>query len=256
MKKFISLLVGIFAFFLLIQPIFATNDADLQTLINDETVIACSDQLVADYASLDASGVTNYMRIVVADYYENDFTEEYQSKNDGLALSLQAKLDTLDNKGVYLQYHYLANNPAVLGAKDGLDDAKDGSAWSATHADCHPNLSASLTADGSYDYFVIDAHGNIVYTVYKETDLGTNLTSGSFSDSELGQAYAGSVAARALVLADSYATALTVSDVAAYWPSYEDAAQFVCSPIGEAGTTFCLQITPDQLGYTGDIRYD
>ena len=241
MKKFISLIVGIFAFALLIQPVFATSEADLEALIADETVVACADNLVASYATLDTSaGIDN---AVVDGYYTGPFAETY-----GEGAVVDDKLAALDDKGYYLQYHYLANNPADLGAKDTLNDAADGSDWSAAHAGCHAdNLAAKLGDDGSYDYFVIDTDGNIVYTVYKETDLGTNLTSGSFADSGLGQAYAASVADGG---------ALAVSDVAAYWPSYEADAQFVCSAIGDAGATFCLQITPDQLADTGDIRED
>ena len=231
MRKFISLIIGTFAFVLLIQPVFATSEADLEALVADREVIDCSDSFVATYAALDTSaGIDN---AVVDGYYTGPFAEAY-----GEGAVVDDKLAALDDKGYYLQYHYLANNPADLGAKDTLNNAADESAWSAVHERCHPGLVEKLNADGSYDYFVVDTDGNIVYTVYKETDLGTNLTSGSFADSGLGQAYAGSVAAGG---------ALCVSDVAAYWPSYEADAQFVCSAIGDAGATFCLQISPDQL---------
>ncbi len=232
MKKFISLIVGIFAFALLIQPVFATSEADLEALV--ASAADCADRLVADYAALEAT-VDGDMAGTVAGYYEDPFTAAYGDANEGADPDVQAKLDALDDKGNYLQYHYLANDTYELGAKDGLDDAGDGSAWSATHAECHPGLRDSLAADGSYDYFFVDADGNIAYTVYKETDLGTNLVDGSFADSGLGEAYAGSV--------DS--GALFVSGVGPYWPSYEADAQFVCAPSGD--TTICLQITPDQL---------
>ncbi len=251
MKKFISLVVGIFA--LLIQPVFATSEADLEALVGNADVVACSDQLVAYYDSLDASGVTDDMRAVVTSYYENEFAEAYADANgEDADPDVASKLALLDDKGVYLQYHYLANNEAALGAKDTLADAEDGSAWSGEHASCHADdpedpedvsLSTALGDDGSYDYFIIDTSGNIAYTVYKETDLATNLVNGSFAESGLGEAYAGSVASGGLF----------VGNVASYWPSYEADAQFACAPIGDAGATFCLQITPDQLAEGGAL---
>ncbi|MCP4177641.1 MAG: PAS domain-containing protein, partial [bacterium] len=42
---------------------------------------------------------------------------------------------------------------------------------------------------GYYDLFLIDHKGDIIYTVEKEADLGTNLNTGKYSKSNLGQLY-------------------------------------------------------------------
>jgi methyl-accepting chemotaxis protein len=38
---------------------------------------------------------------------------------------------------------------------------------------------------GFYDIFIIDAKGNIIQTIAKEDDLGTNLVSGKYKDTSL-----------------------------------------------------------------------
>ncbi len=240
MKKFISLIVGIFAFALLIQPVFAADEADLEALASDEAIAQCAADLAAAYESL--GSISDEEKAAVADYYNNDFSETYASETDGGDPGVDAKLAALDDKGFYLQYHYLAANSAGLGAKETLNMAEDGSDWSAAHNDCHPGLVEQLTERDLYDIFIANEAGDIVYTVYKETDIATNLNEGSFADSGLGQAFQ----------AASDGTA--ISDVNPYWPSYEADAQFVCAPAGDSGATICLQITPDQLAESGDIR--
>lgn len=235
MKNIIALIVTIFTLFVITSPVFAADASDLEALAGDSDIAACSDSLVAAYADLGSIDDTS----AVEDYYNNDFAAAYGDADAGVA----DVLANLDDKGYYLQHHYLAANSEAMGEKNGLNDAGDGSDWSAAHAECHPNLDTELTERDLYDIFIVNSDGNIVYTVFKETDLGTNLVDGSFADSGLGQAYQ----------AASDSGELSISDVAPYWPSYEADAQFVCAPTGEAAT-ICLQITPDQLADTGDIR--
>jgi methyl-accepting chemotaxis protein len=42
---------------------------------------------------------------------------------------------------------------------------------------------------GLYDIFLIDTTGNIIYTVEKESDFGTNLHNGSYSNTNLAKAF-------------------------------------------------------------------
>ena len=237
MKKFISLIVGIFAFALLIQPVFAADESDLEDLAGNEDIAACAADLVAAYGDFEALDDNQ----AVTDYYENEFSEAYAEANLGSTPDVESILGNLDDNGFYLQHYYLAANEADVGAKNELEDAEDGSDWSAAHAECHSALDTELTERDLYDIFIVNEGGDIAYTVFKETDLATNLNEGSFADSGLGQAFQ----------ASSESGELAVSDVLPYWPSYGAAAQFVCAPAGDSGATICLQITPDQIA-TGD----
>lgn len=71
---------------------------------------------------------------------------------------------------------------------------------------------------GFYDVFLIDARGNVVYTVAKEADLGANLTSNQWRDTGLGRVYANS------------RSGVAVEDFSYYAPSKEQAA-FIATPL-------------------------
>ncbi len=47
----------------------------------------------------------------------------------------------------------------------------------------------AVTSRDYYDLFLIDSDANIVYTVFKEDDLGTNLLTGPISGSSIAEVY-------------------------------------------------------------------
>ena len=89
----------------------------------------------------------------------------------------------------YLQKTYINNNPYPVGEKHKLTQAQDGSAYSAVHAKRHPFLVEYLERRGYYDVFLVNAAGDIVYTVFKETDFATNLLNGPWKTSDLAKAF-------------------------------------------------------------------
>jgi class 3 adenylate cyclase len=101
-------------------------------------------------------------------------------------LSPESLLPTTD-AGRYLQYHYIVENPAPDGDRSVLDDAGDGSPYSAAHAIHHPNLLQRARALGVDDLLLISASppGAIVYTTDKNIDFATSLQTGPYADSNL-----------------------------------------------------------------------
>ena len=88
-----------------------------------------------------------------------------------------------------LQRIYITENPNPLGQKENLDSGPDGSNYSIQHAKYHPYLRSFLRDRGYYDIFLFDTKGNLVYSVFKELDYATNLVTGKWSDSDLGNAF-------------------------------------------------------------------
>lgn len=87
-----------------------------------------------------------------------------------------------------------------------------------------------------YDLFLINNEGDIVYTVIKEDDIGTNLVYGDYSSSNLAKVYHDS-----LTLFD-----VEFSDFAYYPPSLEDAA-FAAIPVyGENDVLGVLAVQVDK----------
>jgi len=72
---------------------------------------------------------------------------------------------------------YVDESPHPVGERQLLDFADDGSKYSAMHKRLHPTLRKYLNSRGYYDIFLINPEGDIVYTVFKETDFQTNLVS-------------------------------------------------------------------------------
>ncbi len=79
-------------------------------------------------------------------------------------------------------------------------------------------LAVFMDIFGFYDIFLIDADGNVVYTVAKESDLGTNLKTGSLRNSGLAQVFAKS------------RNDIAFEDFAWYEPSNEPAS-FIATPL-------------------------
>jgi len=90
------------------------------------------------------------------------------------------------NQTQYLQSKYITDNSNELGKKHLLDIAKDGSVYSDKHAVFHPWFRNVLNKHEYYDIFIINAKGDVVYTVFKELDFATNVMRGQWKDSGLG----------------------------------------------------------------------
>lgn len=135
----------------------------------------------------------------------------------------------LDEKARRLQHLYVSGNPQPVGQKHRLDDAGDGSAYSAQHRKYHPFLRSYLERFGFYDIFLIDPRsGSIVYTVFKETDFGTSLFNGPYRETAFGRA------AKAMAQnggRDPY----VICDFEPYAPSYNVHAAFLLLPLHQDG---------------------
>lgn len=128
------------------------------------------------------------------------------------------------NQERQLQGLYIENNPHPTGEKENLDYATDGSAYSAAHKKYHPWFRHFLRQRDYYDIFLFDTDGNLIYTVFKELDYATNLNTGKYKDSDLGNAFR---AARDNPERDNQ----SFFDFKPYAPSHGAAASFISQPI-------------------------
>jgi anti-anti-sigma regulatory factor/HAMP domain-containing protein len=143
-----------------------------------------------------------------------------------------------------LQHLYISGNPMASGSKHFFDVAPEEVSYSDVHARHHPRLRDFLDRFGYYDIFLIDARsGHILYTVFKELDFGTSLTSGPYRDSNLAQAFqaAKDAGERGFV---------RLVDFAPYDPSYGAQAGFIATPIVDEGRllgVLALQFPVDRI---------
>ncbi len=127
-----------------------------------------------------------------------------------------------------LQRLYITDNPNPTGQKEELDFAPDGSSYSELHKQVHPFYRTFLRDRGYYDVFLFNPDGDLIYTVFKELDYATNLNTGEYKDTDLGNAFR---AARDNPT-DGYKSFF---DFKPYSPSAGAPASFMSTPVIEDG---------------------
>ena len=123
------------------------------------------------------------------------------------------------------------------------DDAGDGSAWSAAHAQYHDYFRAMTQLQDFEDVLMIDTEGNVVYSAFKGVDLGTNLLEGPYRLSNLSEAYRKS-------MSHNIVGEVVLADFAAYSPSLGNPAGWAVTPIavdGEVIGALAIELPIDRI---------
>ena len=89
----------------------------------------------------------------------------------------------------YITYHYTANNPRAPHL-DELEDAGDGSEYSAVHRKYSKRFRRLAEVFGYRDIFLVDIDSaNVLFSVAKEADMGSNLKTGVYADTALAKTF-------------------------------------------------------------------
>ena len=158
----------------------------------------------------------------VKGYYESEFAP--RARDNGLTYRGAAAYLPKSTTGLILQAWYLSDNRFDVGNKLALDRAPAASIYNTHHARFHPQIRRFLESFGYYDIFLFDNDGNLVYSVFKETDFATNFVTGPYAQTSFGD-----VVRRAL--ASSTPGEVFVEDFDRYEPSYGSPAAFFGSPV-------------------------
>lgn len=166
----------------------------------------------------------------IHDYYNNEF----KPRADESGLDFRgASTYTPDGANArVLQSWYIANfenDSFDVGDKLSLDRAKQDVDYNKHHEQYHPQIRRFLNSFGYYDIFLFDIEGNLVYSVYKETDYATNLIDGPYKSTNFG-----SVVRRALNAGSP--GQIFVEDFKPYEPSYGSPASFIAAPVFDGET--------------------
>jgi len=168
------------------------------------------------------------------------------SNHEKMLLAFEEMAKSWEHKGPKasqeLRRLYIDDNPNPVGKKDELEDAGDGSSYSQVHRTYHSWLRGFLKNQGYYDVFLFDLQGNLIYTVFKEQDFGTNFLSGPYSVSSLGDVFR-----KASTLSTG---TVAFADFAAYEPSAGAPASFVGVPLlrkGEQIGVLAFQVPSDRI---------
>lgn len=189
-------------------------------------------------------------------YYATTFMKAYQEKNPNESYPIKEHYGKIDGSGLSAQLDFIVNSTHGVGEKHQMLTPKRKSAYGDVHTRYHLGFKDYLTRHGLYDVFLVNASGDVIYTVFKEIDFATNLITGSLVNTGLGHVYQNS---KNLKQGEVY-----VEDFASYGPSYELPAWFAATPlfsdgkyVGSLMVQFPLDITTsvtsvrDGLGKVG-----
>ncbi|OLT76257.1 adenylate/guanylate cyclase domain-containing protein [Mycobacteroides chelonae] len=185
------------------------------------TVSGALDAFTSGFDQLSNATVDPAQWQSVVNYYNSNFLKQTE-QNSGVKLDAAAVLPT-SNAQRYLQAVYTAQRKSDDVAI-GLNDAHDGSAWSAANARYQEYFREIANRFQFQDALLLDTRGNIVYTAFKDVDLGTNILTGPYSGSKLHDAYQ-----RALTSNDSDFVLFT--DFEIYQPAENEPTAWIVAPV-------------------------
>ncbi len=207
-----------------IESYFKNLRNHIDTLCEDRMVVSAMIELNQGFKELNQKKqIQADLDATLQKHYTKNFLPKLSKAIEGVPNFQTYRPDGKAAK--YLQYHYIAKNSNPVGEKEKLNDAKDGSEYSKSHATYHELFHNLVERFGYYDLFLIDFKtGDIAYTVYKETDFGTNLSNGPYRESSLAKVVD-------LVRKNPDRGSVQIVDFQSYRPSYGQPAAFIAGPI-------------------------
>lgn len=181
-------------------------------------------EFTTGFEKLSDATITPEMTKAIDSYY--DFFTKETEKYSGVRLDTGALLPT-SNAERYLQAYYTARLPTDDVAI-AMDDEHDGSAWSATNAKYQSFYREIVTRFGFEDALLIDGRGNVVYSAFKNTDLGTNILNGPYDGSKLRGAYLEA-------MSSNKADRVAITDFEFYQPANMAPTAWLVAPIPPNG---------------------
>jgi len=129
----------------------------------------------------------------------------------------------------------IIDNPEPIGEKNNMTDLERPEVdYARFHKYYHDSFNTILNKFALYDIFLINTKGDLVYTVFKEKDYATNLFTGIYANTGLGDAYQ-----KAMKLKQGE---IYLNDFKPYEPSYNLPASFISTPVYDNGEKIGVMI--------------
>ncbi|BDZ51685.1 adenylate/guanylate cyclase domain-containing protein [Frondihabitans sucicola] len=193
----------------------------------NQSAIESTAAFTKGFDALQGTPVSADETTALSKYYSDSFAPALEKQSGE---TTDPKLfEPTTNPQAYLQTHYTVPYNGDYDEAIKTDDAGDGSAWSAAHAKFHDYYRELVYQLGYEDVLLLDTKGNVVYSAYSGVDLGTNVTTGPYSKSNLATVYNESLRSNSVDSAQ-------VADYAAYQPSLDAPTAWVASPVGSGSS--------------------
>jgi hypothetical protein len=160
---------------------------EVSVLASDLAVSFALDDFADAFAAMDDT-LDEPTDVALSEFYAQDVIDPLTAGDVATVAGLDKvdpeRLEPTDPRVRYLQGVYtLAGVDRV--ERRAVVDPGDGSAYTEVHARQHPFLRSLSDAVGVGDLLLVDAQGNVVYSVNKRVDVGTSFADGPFATSNL-----------------------------------------------------------------------
>ena len=216
-----------------------TNAATVLT--HSSATVTAVKEFTGAFAELQKTPLPPGAREAVDRYYADVFdpalTKGTGTKVDG------ALFRPTSNAQTYLQSLYTVPAKGDFNASAKVLSAGDPSAWSALNARYQPFFSDFASRFGFDDAMLLDTDGNVVYSTYKQVDIGANILGPPYKSTNLADAYQQAIRA-------SSVDEVILTDFQNYAPAYGKPTPWVLTPIGDGGGIYgvlALQLSVDGI---------
>jgi class 3 adenylate cyclase len=198
-------------------------------------------EFAAAFADLQKAPLPPDAREAVDRYYSGVFDqnlEKYSGEQADAAL-----FRPTSNAQTYLQNLYTVPANGDFDESVKIQTAGDPSEWSKLNARYQPFFSDFAERFGFDDAMLIDPDGNVVYSAYKQIDLGANVLSQTYRSTNLAETF------RKVTRATSVDD-VVLADFEDYAPSYGRPTAWAMTPIGDDGGVYgylALQLSVDSI---------
>ncbi len=207
------------------------------------SIVEATDALTAGFDQLADATITPAQQQALVGYYQNQMILPIKQLT-GDTIDLNAVLPS-SNAQRYVQANYTAV-PTPPNEQAGMREAGDGSAWSAANAHFNFYLSGIVTRFKYRDALLLDTQGNVVYSVRKGPDLGTNILTGPYRESNLRSAYQKALRSNDLDF-------VWITDFQPYQPQLDTPTAWVVSPVGMNGKMSGVMALPVPIAMINTI---
>jgi class 3 adenylate cyclase len=216
-----------------------TNAATVLT--HSSATVTAVKEFTGAFAELQTTPLPPGAREAVDRYYADVFdpalTKGSGTKVDG------ALFRPTSNAQTYLQSLYTVPAKGDFNASAKIRSAGDPSAWSALNARYQPFFSDFASRFGFDDAMLLDTDGNVVYSTYKQVDIGANILGPPYKSTNLADAYRQAMRATSV-------DEVILTDFQNYAPAYGKPTPWVLTPIGDGGGIYgvlALQLSVDGI---------
>jgi len=216
-----------------------TNAATVLT--HSSATVTAVKEFTGAFAELQKTPLPPGAREAVDRYYADVFdpalTKGTGTKVDG------ALFRPTSNAQTYLQSLYTVPAKGDFNASAKILSAGDPSEWTALNARYQPFFSDFARRFGFDDAMLLDTDGNVVYSTFKQVDIGANILGPPYKSTNLADAYQQAMRATSV-------DEVILTDFQNYAPAYGKPTPWVLTPIGDGGGIYgvlALQLSVDGI---------